>query len=60
MKFEIFPFNTREHYFSADVLALYQGQWLFCMHKNRTTLGTPRRLDRKRRDTVGGGQTGIV
>lgn len=37
MKFEIFPFNTREHYFSADVLALYQGKWLFCMHKNRAT-----------------------
>ena len=41
MKFEIFPFNTREHYFSADVIALYQGQWLFCMHKNRTTWEHP-------------------
>ena len=41
MEFEIFPFNTFQSYFSADVMALYQGKWLLCMHKDRTTWEHP-------------------
>lgn len=41
MKFEVFPFNTFQSYFSADVMALYYGKWLFCMHKERTTWEHP-------------------
>lgn len=41
MKVEIFPFNTFQKYFSADVMALYQGKWIFCMHKDRTTWEHP-------------------
>ena len=41
MKFEIFPFNSFHRYFSADVMALYKGKWLFCMHKERTTWEHP-------------------
>ena len=41
MKFELFPFNTFKSYFSADVMALYKGKWLFCMHKERTTWEHP-------------------
>lgn len=41
MKFEVFPFNTFQSYFSADVIALYQGKWLLCMHKERTTWEHP-------------------
>lgn len=41
MKFSVFPFNTFQSYFSVDVMALYQGQWLLCMHKERTTWEHP-------------------
>ena len=41
MKFEIFPFNSFQSYFSADVMALYEGKWLLCMHKERTTWEHP-------------------
>lgn len=41
MKFELFPFNTFQSYFSADVMALYKGKWLLCMHKERTTWEHP-------------------
>ena len=29
------PFNTLGNYFSADIMALYKGKWVFCMHKER-------------------------
>lgn len=41
MKFGIYPFHSFQGYFSADVIALYQGQWLLCMHKKRTTWEHP-------------------
>lgn len=41
MEFEIFPFNTFQSYFSADVMALYEGKWLLCTHKERTTWEHP-------------------
>ena len=41
MQFEIYPFNTFETYFSADVIALHKGKWLLCMHKERSTWEHP-------------------
>ena len=41
MEFAIYPFNTFDNYFSADILALYKGKWIFCMHKERTTWEHP-------------------
>ena len=41
VQFEIYPFNTFETYFSADVIALYKGKWLLCMHKERSTWEHP-------------------
>ena len=38
---EVYPFNTLRRYFSADVMAVYQGKWLLCMHKERTTWEHP-------------------
>ena len=37
MKFQIHPFHSFQDYFSADVMAVYQGKWIFCMHRERTT-----------------------
>ena len=41
MKFEIYPFNTRSNYFSADIMAVYQGKWILCRHKQRATWEHP-------------------
>ena len=41
MEFRICPFNTLTGYFSADVMALYQGKWVFCMHRDRHTWEHP-------------------
>lgn len=41
VQFEIYPFNTFETYFSADVIALHKGKWLLCMHKERSTWEHP-------------------
>lgn len=41
MEFKTYPFNTLESYFSADIMAIYNGKWIFCMHKERTTRETP-------------------
>ena len=38
---EVYPFNTLRRYFSAYVMAVYQGKWLLCMHKERTTWEHP-------------------
>ena len=35
------PFNTLENYFSADIMAIYRGKWVFCMHKQRNTWEHP-------------------
>ena len=40
--------------FSADIMAIYRGKWVFCMHKQRNTWEHPSGLDRKWRDTHGG------
>ena len=41
MEFELHPFNTFEDYFCVDIMALYNGKWLFCMHKERDTWENP-------------------
>lgn len=41
MEFKIYPFHSFDNYFSADVMAIYEGKWIFCMHKNRTTWEHP-------------------
>lgn len=41
MEFKIYPFNTLNGYFSADIMAIYKGKWVFCKHKLRTTWEHP-------------------
>ena len=41
MEFKVYPFNTCENYFCVDIMALYQGKWIFCKHKERTTWENP-------------------
>lgn len=41
MECYIRPFNTLGNYFSADIMALYRGKWVFCMHKQRNTWEHP-------------------
>ena len=41
MEFKIYPFNTLNGYFSADIMAIYKGKWVFCKHKHRTTWEHP-------------------
>ena len=41
MEFKTYPFNSLGDYFSADIMAIYKGQWIFCMHKERTTWEHP-------------------
>ena len=41
MEFKTYPFHTFSHYFSVDIMAVYHGKWIFCMHKNRTTWEHP-------------------
>jgi len=37
MGFRIHPFNTQGEYFCVDILAIYKGKWIFCMHQERNT-----------------------
>lgn len=41
MHFQIFPFQSFQDYFSADVMAVYHGKWVFCRHRQRTTWEHP-------------------
>ena len=41
MEFQIHPFASFKSYFSADIMAIYQGKWILCMHKKRTTWEHP-------------------
>lgn len=41
VEFKTYPFNTLGNYFSADIMARYQGKWIFCMHKERDTWEHP-------------------
>ena len=41
MKFVTYPFGSFKNYFSADVFAVYQGKWIFCRNKERTTWEHP-------------------
>ncbi len=41
MEFKIYPFDTLGNYFSADIMAIYKGKWIFCMHKERATWEHP-------------------
>ena len=40
MECKSYPFNTLGHYVFADVVAFYEGKWLFSKHKERTTWET--------------------
>ena len=33
MEFKVYPFNTLKGYFSADIMAMHKGKWVFCKHK---------------------------
>lgn len=41
MELTFYPFNSFNSYFSADIMAMYKGKWVFCKHKNRTTWEHP-------------------
>ena len=41
MEFCVYPFNTCGDYFTADIMAIYKGKWIFCKHKNRNTWENP-------------------
>ena len=41
MEFKVYPFNTLNGYFSADIIAMHKGKWVFCKHKHRTTWEHP-------------------
>ena len=41
IEIKIYPFNTLGDYFSADIMAIYNGKWIFCMHKERDTWEHP-------------------
>lgn len=41
MEFKVYPFNTLNGYFSADIMAIHKGKWVFCKHKHRTTWEHP-------------------
>ena len=41
MEFKTYSFNSLGDYFSADIMAVYKGQWIFCMHKERNTWEHP-------------------
>lgn len=41
MEFKVYPFNTLGNYFSADIMATYNGKWIFCMHRERNTWEHP-------------------
>jgi len=37
MRFEFYPFGELGSYKYADIIAIYEGKWIFCKHKDRTT-----------------------
>ena len=41
MEFRTYPFGEVGQYFSADIMAVYKGRWLFCMHRERETWEHP-------------------
>lgn len=41
MEFNLHPFGTLKDYFCVDMMALYQGQWIFCRHRDRDTWENP-------------------
>lgn len=41
MECKIFDFNSAENYKYADIFAIYNGEWIFCKHKERNTWEAP-------------------
>jgi 8-oxo-dGTP pyrophosphatase MutT (NUDIX family) len=41
MDCKAYPFNTLGNYKYADIMAVYEGRWIFCKHKKRTTWENP-------------------
>lgn len=41
MEFKVHPYNALQDYFCVDIMALYQGKWIFCRHKKRDTWENP-------------------
>jgi len=41
MKFEFYEFDTLKEYRFAEIVAFYNGKWIFCKHKARTTWEMP-------------------
>ena len=41
MEFKTYPFDSLGDYFSADIMTMHKGKWIFCMHKERTTWEHP-------------------
>lgn len=41
MVFNVYPFHTLKDYFCVDIMAVYQGKWIFCKHKKRDTWENP-------------------
>ena len=37
MEFRFYPFGELGSYRYADIVAVYEGKWIFCKHKDRTT-----------------------
>jgi len=37
MEFRFYPFGELGSYKYADIVAVYEGKWIFCKHKGRTT-----------------------
>lgn len=41
MTFQVYPFDTLGDYFCVDIMALHEGKWIFCKHKERDTWENP-------------------
>lgn len=41
MEFKVYSFQSLGNYFSADIMAVYNGKWIFCMHRERDTWEHP-------------------
>ena len=41
LEFKMYPFNTLKDYFCVDMMAVYEGKWIFCKHKKRDTWENP-------------------
>lgn len=41
MECKTYPFNTLKKYIYSDIVALYNGKWIFCKHKDRNTWEHP-------------------